>query len=520
VLATTDPEKMLPTVLSRCLQFNLRPMAPETVAGHLAKVLDAEAIVHDAGSLRLLSRAARGSMRDALSLTDQAIAYGAGTLEESAVRAMLGTVDRSHANRLVGHLARRDAAALLAEVDALRGLGLSAAGTLEEIARLLQQMAVEQAVPGALDPEDSDTEAARTLAAEMPADETQLLYSIALHGRAELSLAPDEYTGLVMVLLRFMAFPSGGGGGGDGGPPARAQPVPAARPVASGVAAASPGNGSTTAAPAAPRTNAEPQAAAPVVRPPAPVAEPPRAAEPSPMPAPVTLPAAPVAQLPAAAPLLRPAAPRAVAAAASADDDPPWGDEEPDVYEDDLPAPTRGRLGQDGGASRVAAPTGRSAFDEASDAPDEPGPRADRLVAPPPALPPFERTTLGTQWAELVVQWNDASLLVALVRELAMQAELVACEGNQWRLRVGRETLRNPALVEKLTNIARQQLGRELRFDVEAGEAQDSPAKREAAEADRRQRAAIENIQSDPTVRALLDQFRTARILPGSIKPL
>ena len=152
VLATTDPEKMLPTVLSRCLQFNLRPMAPETVAQHLAGVLQAEGIGHDAGSLRLLSRAARGSMRDALSLTDQAIAYGAGTLEEAAVRAMLGTVDRSHANRIVEALARRDAAAALAEVDALRSQGLSAAGTLEEVARLLQQMAVEQALPGSLDP--------------------------------------------------------------------------------------------------------------------------------------------------------------------------------------------------------------------------------------------------------------------------------------------------------------------------------------------------------------------------------
>jgi DNA polymerase-3 subunit gamma/tau len=143
----------------------------------------------------------------------------------------------------------------------------------------------------------------------------------------------------------------------------------------------------------------------------------------------------------------------------------------------------------------------------------------------PPPLPAFERTALGTTWAGHVAQWNGASLLVALVRELAMQAELVACDdpptgASTWTLRVARETLRNPALVEKLGNIARQQLGRDIRLVVEAGEPQDSPAKRETAEADRRQREAIENIQSDPTVRALLEQFRTARILPGSIKPL
>ncbi|MBW8777823.1 MAG: DNA polymerase III subunit gamma/tau, partial [Burkholderiales bacterium] len=263
VLATTDPEKMLPTVLSRCLQFNLRPMAPETVAAHLQQVLGAEGIPFDAGSLRLLSRGARGSMRDALSLTDQAIAYGAGTLEESAVRAMLGTVDRSHANRIVESLARRDAAAMLAEVNALRGLGLSAAGTLEEVARLLQQMAVEQALPGSLDAGDSDTEAARTLASLMAADETQLLYSIAVHGRAELSLAPDEYAGLVMVLLRFMAFPAneGGGSGGGGGsaPPAARQPegpraaasAPAASPVTAARPAAAPVAAPVASAPVA-----------------------------------------------------------------------------------------------------------------------------------------------------------------------------------------------------------------------------------------------------------------------------
>ncbi|MDE2397943.1 MAG: DNA polymerase III subunit gamma/tau, partial [Burkholderiales bacterium] len=223
VLATTDPEKMLPTVLSRCLQFNLRPMAPETVRAHLAQVLEAEGVAADDGALRLLSRAARGSMRDALSLTDQAIAYGSGRLEEAGVRAMLGTVDRSHARRLVEALARRDGREVLEVVDGLRGLGLSAAGTLEELASLLQQMAVEQAVPGALDAGDPEAEEARRLAALMAADETQLLYSIALHGREELSLMSDEYGALTMVLLRLLAFPSA-----DGPSPA---PAPRSAPV-------------------------------------------------------------------------------------------------------------------------------------------------------------------------------------------------------------------------------------------------------------------------------------------------
>src|SRR5262245_46967484 len=140
VLATTDPDKMLPTVLSRCLQFNLRPMAPQTVQEHLSRVLAAEQVEHDAGSVRLLSRAARGSMRDALSLTDQAIAFGAGRLQEAAVRAMLGSVERSVAAGIVQSLAAHDGAAVLAGVDAMRERGLSAAGALEEMAMLLQQM--------------------------------------------------------------------------------------------------------------------------------------------------------------------------------------------------------------------------------------------------------------------------------------------------------------------------------------------------------------------------------------------
>src|SRR3954471_6912765 len=153
VLATTDPQKVPPTVLSRCLQFNLRPMAPQTVHEHLVDVLQREGIEAEPGALRLLARAAHGSMRDALSLTDQAIAFGAGGLTEAGVRQMLGAVDRGHAVRIVQALADADGAALVEAADALRGLGLSAAATLEEMATLLQQMAVLQAVPDAADPE-------------------------------------------------------------------------------------------------------------------------------------------------------------------------------------------------------------------------------------------------------------------------------------------------------------------------------------------------------------------------------
>ncbi|MES2092086.1 MAG: DNA polymerase III subunit gamma/tau, partial [Pseudomonadota bacterium] len=156
VLATTDPQKVPVTVLSRCLQFNLRPMAMQTVQTHLQQVLASEAIEAEAGALSLLARAARGSMRDALSLTDQAIAFGGGRLDEAAVRQMLGAVDRQHVQAIIEAVSRGDGAALVAAVDTLRTLGLSASGTLEELATALQRMAVIQAVPQSVDPTDPD----------------------------------------------------------------------------------------------------------------------------------------------------------------------------------------------------------------------------------------------------------------------------------------------------------------------------------------------------------------------------
>lgn len=213
VLATTDPQKVPATVLSRCLQFNLRPMAPETVLEHLTQVLGAENVSAEPQALRLLSRAARGSMRDALSLTDQAISFGSGRLEEASVRTMLGSVDRSYVFRLLDALARGDGRIVVETSEALRLNGLSAASTLEEMATVLQRMAVLQAVPDmAAADDEADPEVTETarLAHSMPADETQLLYSLCLHGRSELGLAPDEYAALTMVLLRLLAFKPAG----------------------------------------------------------------------------------------------------------------------------------------------------------------------------------------------------------------------------------------------------------------------------------------------------------------------
>jgi DNA polymerase-3 subunit gamma/tau len=209
VLATTDPHKVPVTVLSRCLQFNLRPMAAETIVEHLQQVLPAESISADTQALRLIARAARGSMRDALSLTDQAIAFGNGQLLETTVRDMLGSVDTGHVFTLVQALADGDGLTVVQTCEQLRAAGLSASSMLEEMCMVLQRMAVNQSVGGnrqaSADP-DPDAVRIAALSEHMPADETQLLYSLCLHGRAELGLAPDEHAGLTMVLLRLLAF--------------------------------------------------------------------------------------------------------------------------------------------------------------------------------------------------------------------------------------------------------------------------------------------------------------------------
>ena len=407
VLATTDPEKILPTVLSRCLQFNLRPMAPATVRDHLQQVLAAENVPADAGSLRLLGRAARGSMRDGLSLADQAIAYGGGQLSEEVVRKMLGSVDRSHARRLVQALSQREGAEVLATVDGLRNLGLSASGLLEEMALLLQQMAVQQAVPGALDADDPDTEAARELAGTLGADETQLLYSMVVHGREELGLLSDEYGALTMVLLRFLAFPDGG----------MATAPPPAKP----------------------------------------------------------------AEAPRAAPLRAPAPPAIT-----------------------LPAPVAAPVP----AQRVA-----------------PAP-APHVAEPPPApfVPPPVDRALGARWHALVTRLSEAGSIAALSRELALQGGLRAIDDStsppRWLLVVERETLRSNALRDKLAAALAAELGTPLQLELEPGTPEDTPAKRDAAERQRRQAAAEQAINGDVVVRELLSQFKTARIVPGSIKPL
>jgi DNA polymerase-3 subunit gamma/tau len=205
ILATTDPQKIPVTVLSRCLQFNLKQMPPVHIVEHLTRVLEAEGIACEPAALRHIAKAAAGSMRDALSLLDQAIAHGAGRIEEEGVRAMLGTVGDDHLYALLDGLAAGDIHAMLAVAETMEARSFSFDSALQELATLLHRIALVQFAPNAI-LDAAERERLASYAARLDAEFLQLCYQIAIHGRDELGLAPDEAAGFGMTLLRMHAF--------------------------------------------------------------------------------------------------------------------------------------------------------------------------------------------------------------------------------------------------------------------------------------------------------------------------
>ena len=488
VLATTDPQKVPVTVLSRCLQFNLRPMAPETVFEHLTQVLAKESIPAEPQALKLLSRAARGSMRDALSLTDQAIAFGCGQLQEAAVRQMLGSVDRGYVFRLIGALSQGDGRTVVETVDALRHNGISAAATLEEMASVLQRMAVLQAVPdmaAATDATDPDAVQMLELAQAMPADETQLLYSICLHGRQELGLAPDEYAALTMALLRLLAFKPQGQAAATAPAEKKTLNLPELPP-----------SQPKTAPQQQPQR--QPQAAV--------VAE----SHPQVVAQEVVVQEILAEAAPAAAEPVEEAAPAEVALAKMAapqDEPPPWEELPPEAMDapqsfDSQEPPAWVDVPME--AEPYAAAPVSAAQVQAS--------------AEPAASDMLQTTPLGDVWYAVVKQLDEAQTIVALVRQLAMQAQLVAREGGVWTLRVQRSSLNQTTTRERLLK-ALSQVTDCTSLHVESGLATDTPALRDKAYAEARQKQAEAIVHSDPKVQHLV-QSLGASIVPGSIRPV
>ncbi len=206
LLATTDPQRLPVTILSRCLQFNLKRLALAQIRDHLARVLEGEGIDAEAAALTLIARAADGSLRDALSLLDQAIAYGGGAVREAEVRAMLGTVDQDHVSALLGALAEGDGSALLAVAARAAEHAVDFGSLLDALISALQRIALAQVVPDAVDDEAGDREQVLALAREMAPEEVQLHYQIAVMGRRDLPHVPDARGGFEMTLLRMLAF--------------------------------------------------------------------------------------------------------------------------------------------------------------------------------------------------------------------------------------------------------------------------------------------------------------------------
>ncbi|PCI10736.1 MAG: DNA polymerase III subunit gamma/tau [Thiotrichales bacterium] len=252
LLATTDPQRLPVTILSRCLQFNLKRLPLNLITGHLSTVLTAEKIVFDQPSLSLLAHSADGSMRDALSLLDQAIAYGGGKLEVADVREMLGTIDQHYVMTLLRHLSDKNGEALLQEVDTLAQQSPDFGAVLAAMISVLHQIALVQAVPKALGDEVPDRDEIVALAAKMSAEDAQLFYQIALLGRRDLGLAPEPRSGFEMVLLRMLAFQPASA--------TAAASTPSAAGARSAAASAAPGAGTSIAAP----PSAKPVASAPV----------------------------------------------------------------------------------------------------------------------------------------------------------------------------------------------------------------------------------------------------------------
>ena len=458
VLATTDPQKVPVTVLSRCLQFSLRPMAPETVREHLQHVLAAEQIASDVGALRLLARAARGSMRDALSLTDQAIAFGAGRLDEAMVRQMLGSVDQSYVFQLLEALAQGDGAAVCGLCEVLRTHGLSAASALEDMAGVLQRMAVCQVSDTAVD-DDSDPDAAhiQRLAALMPRDETQLLYSLCLHGRADLGLAPDEYAALTMVLLRLLAFK----------PPVATGPTAAQEKKSLNSPQLPPGK----QVPVRDSVPLRADAAGPV--------------DPSPG--------------------------DAVRQEIDLERDKQGHQPEALWLDNDAVEPAT----VDGVPALLLQP-------QPADVPTRlvgiPVRHATPVAPEPVARAELQPTPEGDFWHGVVQALVDSAAVNAMARELALQSQLLARDEGLWLLRVERESLNQASSRERLAQ-ALLAVGYAVELAVEIGRVSDCPARRNSAASLGRMDAARQLIEADPFVQRMVREFG-ARIVPGSIQPL
>ncbi|WP_375739106.1 DNA polymerase III subunit gamma/tau [Pseudomonas boanensis] len=553
LLATTDPQKLPVTILSRCLQFSLKNMPPERVVEHLSHVLGAENVPFEEDALWLLGRAADGSMRDAMSLTDQAIAFGDGKVLAADVRAMLGTLDHGQVYGVLHALLQGDARALLEAVRQLAEQGPDWNGVLSEMLNVLHRVAIAQVLPDAVDNGQGDRDRVLALAQALPGEDVQFYYQMGLIGRRDLPLAPDPRSGFEMVLLRMLAFRPADADGvprtilkdpgisqattdpkenpvagvvlsapvsvGASAPPADVVPPAVSREPAAALMVEAPAISAQSVATAPVAVVAEPTVAdEPVATPqyqhkaeelaPEPVAQ----AEVIDLPWEVSAPVETVVDLapaepevavetlavaepipatqPESAPVVSQSLPEAVVVQDDADDEPPPGDYD-DYYEAD--------------AESIALL-------------DELTPTVEAIVEPQvePAAAPA--TGLAAEWLDLFPRLG----LSGMTGNIGANCTLVAVEGDVWRLHLdpAQSALFNSNQQRRLNDALDQYHGRNLTLEVEVRRPeQETPAQAAARKRAARQRQAEEAIASDPLVLKMIELFG-ASVRADTIEPL
>lgn len=537
LLATTDPQKLPVTVLSRCLQFSLKNMPPERVVDHLTHVLAAENIPFENDALWLLGRAADGSMRDAMSLTDQAIAFGEGKVLAADVRAMLGTLDHGQVYGVLHALLEGDARALIEAVRHLAEQGPDWNGVLSEILNVLHRVAIAQALPEAVDNGQGDRERVLELARVLPSEDVQFYYQMGLIGRRDLPLSPDPRSGFEMVLLRMLAFRPADT---HDAPRVALKPLgisqattdPSTNPVA-GAAIAAPVSVPVATSPApqpAPVIDAAAAAAAPVVIPEMPAAVMPHvqaeskvaemvAAQPSSVeiaPAPAPAPAvAAVVDLPweeqVQAPVAEVAEPVATIAPeviaetvqpVVLESQPAESVQLPDTDDDEPPLGDYDYVEMDA-----------ESFDYDFDAVER------SASAEPEVLPAAQPATgLAADWLELFPKLG----LSGMTGSIGANCTLISVEGDNWLLHLdpAHSALFNPTQQRRLNDALNQFHGRELKVLIELCKPeQETPAQAAASKRANRQREAEASIHQDPVIQQMIQQF-AAVIRADSIEPL
>jgi DNA polymerase-3 subunit gamma/tau len=475
------------------MQFNLKQMPPGQIVGHLENILGQEGISFDTPALRLLAQGAQGSMRDALSLTDQAIAYAAGKVSLDAVQGMLGSLDQAYLVRMLDALAMRDAKALLDIADEMAARSLSWSSALQDLGTLLNRIAIAQTVPSAVPDDLPERDDIVRLAPMFSPEDVQLYYQIVVHGRHELGLAPDEYSGFTMTLLRMLAFAPI-----DGGGIAVAAPAPSAARAASAAAASSAGAAATAASSAA----AARSASAPAITkaPPSTTAASTSAEKPASR-AMAALAAARASKILTPAPSVQAANAFETAEPSSAVPTNSVG----------TPVPTA--------AAAISPGTNASESENAIANTNANASVPSRSSANASSTVTATANASGLDWPVLVKQLS----LRGVARQLAMQSELLSHEDNgqavNIRIRVPLDTLLSAGSKEKLMTALSEHLGKNVHLDTEIGATTVTAHAADVAEEAQRQRQAEQTLQEDPFVQTLMREFG-ATIVPGSVRPL